>query len=58
MEWPDFNNQLKEIVEGQRDEAIRSLSGRGKFQLCEQYRYLQVNPQEWVKMTSDQTVMQ
>ena len=53
-EWPDFNNQLKEIVEGQRDEAIRSLSGRGQFQLCEQYRYLQVHPQEWVKMTSDQ----
>ncbi len=52
-EWPDFNNQLKDVVEGQRDEAVRSLSGRGQFQLCEQYRYLQVHAQEWVKMTSD-----
>lgn len=53
-EWPEFNNQLKEIVDGQRDEAIRSLSGRGQFRLCEQYRHLQIHPQEWVKMTSDQ----
>ena len=33
---------------------IRSLSGSGQYRLCEQYQYLQVHPQERVKMTSDQ----
>ena len=53
-EWPEFNNQLKQIVDGQRDEAIRSLSGRGQYRLCEQYQYLQVHPQAWIKMTPAQ----
>ena len=39
--------------------SARSLSGHGQYRLCEQYQYLQVHPQEWVQMTSDQrrTVM-
>ena len=49
-EWPEFINQLKQIV-GQRDEAIRSLSGQGQYHLCEQYQYLQ---QAWIKMTPEQ----
>ena len=50
-EWPEFNNQLKQTVEGQRDEAIHSLSGRGQYRVCEQYQYLQ---QACIKMTSEQ----
>ena len=30
-EWPQFNEQLKQLVEGQRDEVIQSLSGRGQY---------------------------
>ena len=47
-ERPELKNQLKQIVEGQRDEVIRSLSGCGQHWLCEQYQYLQVHPLEWV----------
>ena len=53
-EWPDFNNHLKEIVDRQREDVIRALSGRGQYRLCEQYKHLQVHPQEWVQMTPDQ----
>ena len=53
-EWPDFNNHLKELVDRQRDDAIRALSGRGHYRLCEQYKHLQVHAQEWVQMTPDQ----
>ena len=34
-EWPQFNDQMKQMVEGQREEAIRALSGRGQYRLCE-----------------------
>lgn len=53
-QWSLFNDHMKELVLEQRDEVIRALSGRGKYQLCKPYEHLQVQPQEWVKMTSDQ----
>ena len=53
-EWPEFNCELKQIVSGQREEAIRSLSGRGQFKLCKQYEHLQTDPLKWTKMTPEQ----
>ena len=53
-EWPQFNNALKEIVEGQREEAIRSLSGRGRYRVCKGYKYMQVDPQKWATMSPEQ----
>ena len=53
-EWPSFNDEMKQLVDMQRDEAIRALSGRGEYRLCENYRYLKVEPQEWIKMSPDQ----
>ena len=53
-EWPQFNESLKEIVEGQRDDAIRALSGRGRYRLCQDYQYLKIGPQEWAVMTPQQ----
>ena len=45
---------MKELVNRQRDDVIRALSGHGQYQLCEPYKHLQVDPQDWVKMTPDQ----
>ena len=53
-EWPQFNEQLKQLVEGQRDEVIRSLSGRGQYRLCAQFNYLSTSILEWSKMRPDQ----
>ena len=39
-EWPKFNEHLKQLKQAQRDEVIRSLSGRGQYRLCAQYGYL------------------
>ena len=54
MQWPSFNDHMKEVVLQQRDEVIRTLSGRGKYRLCGAYEHLQVSPQEWAKMTPNQ----
>ena len=53
-EWPNFNKQLKQLVDGQRDEVIRSLSGRGQYRLCTQFNYLSTSVLEWSKMRPDQ----
>ena len=53
-QWPDFNNHLKELLDQQRGDVIPALSGRGQYRLCEPYKRLQIHPQEWVKMTTDQ----
>ena len=53
-EWPEFNNQMKQLIDRERDEAIRALSGRGQYRLCKEYTSLQVGPFEWTKMTTDQ----
>ena len=53
-EWPKFNEHLKQLVEGQRDEVIRSLSGRGQYRLCAQYSFLSASILEWSKMRPEQ----
>ena len=49
-EWSAFNNHLKELVESQRQEVIRALSGRGKYCLCPEYHHLSVDINEWTRM--------
>ena len=53
-EWPKFNEHLKQLIEGQREEVIRSLSGRGQYWLCAQYVYPSTSILEWSKMRPDQ----
>ena len=53
-EWPAFNNQLKELVESQRQEVIRALSGRGEYRLCPEYHHLSVDINEWTRMRPQQ----
>ena len=53
-QWPEFVKRMKDVVDAQRDEIIRALSGRGQYRLCEQYRHLGVPLEEWNKMRPDQ----
>ena len=53
-QWPKFNDHLKQVVEGQRDEVIRCLSGRGQYRLCPQYSHLSTSILEWSKMRPEQ----
>ena len=53
-EWPAFNDSLRRIVDGQRDEAIRALSGHGQYRLTQEYHHLQVTSQQWARMTTQQ----
>ena len=53
-EWPAFNDSLKKVVDGQRDEAICALSGRGQYRLTLEYQNLHVAPQKWAAMTPQQ----
>ena len=53
-EWPDFNESMRQLILSQRDEVLRSLSGRGQYRLDKEYAHLVVAPQQWVKMKPEQ----
>lgn len=45
-EWPDFNEYMRQLVMSQRDEELRSLSGRGQYRLDKEYAHLVFAPQQ------------
>ena len=49
----EFISHMKQYVESQR-EVIRSLSGRGQYQLCPDVAHYGVPAQSWIKMTPEQ----
>ena len=49
-----FNKHIEQLVESQRDEVIRALSGRGQYRPLPQFQYLGVPIQNWMKMRPDQ----
>ena len=53
-EWPEFNESMRPLVMSQRDEVLRSLSGRGQYRLDKEYSHLVVAPQQWAKMKPEQ----
>ena len=53
-EWPVFNNHMEQLVESQRDEIVRALSGRGQYRLLPEFQHLGVPIQDWMKMRPDQ----
>jgi len=53
-EWPQFNDAVKQYILGQRDNVLRSISGRGDYKIAQQYANLLVSPQQWTKMTPEQ----
>ena len=56
-QWPEFVQEMKVLIDAQRNEIIRALSGRGRYRLSEGYRYLGVSMEEWNKMRPDQRKM-
>ena len=53
-EWPEFNEAMKQLALGQRDEVICALLGRGQYRLDSEYAHLIASPQQWIKMKSEQ----
>lgn len=53
-EWAQFNEQMKQYMESQREEIMRALSGRGQYRLCPQFAHHEVPTQLWMKMRPDQ----
>ena len=53
-EWPQFNEEVKQLVKQQREEIIRALSGRGQYRLIQQFSYYSVLPSKWAKMRPEQ----
>ena len=53
-DWPEFISHMKQYVESQREEIIRSLSGRGQYRLCPDVVHYGVPAQSWIKMTAEQ----
>ena len=49
-EWPTFNEEVKQLAKQQREEVIRSLSGRGQYRLLPQYSHFAVPTATWAKM--------
>ena len=53
-QWPEFVQQMKELVDEQQNEIIRSLSGRGRYRLCEGVKHFGVSVEQWTKMRPEQ----
>ena len=53
-EWPEFNANLKRLIDAKREEVIRALSGRGQYRLQPQYSHLGVDELKWQRMRPDQ----
>ena len=53
-DWPQFNEQIKSLVNAKHEEVIRSLSQRGKYMLKPEYAHYSVTTQEQMRMRPDQ----
>lgn len=53
-DWPQFNEQIKCLVNAQHEEVIRALSQHGKYSLRPEYAHYSVTTQEWMRMRPDQ----
>ena len=53
-QWPEFVQQMKQVVDEQQNEIVRSLSGRGRYRLCENVKHFGVSVEQWTKMRPEQ----
>ena len=54
QEWPEFNLKMLELVKEQQDEYSKAVCGCGEYELCDEYKHLEVDYTEWVWMTPEQ----
>ena len=53
-QWPEFNSHMQQLVESQRDEIIRAISGRSQYHLLPEFHH-RTNPvNEWTKIQTEQ----
>jgi len=53
-QWPEFNDQLKQLAQSQREEIVRALSGRGQYRLMPEFGHLATTVHELSKMRPEQ----
>ena len=53
-ELPLFVTHLKEIIDEQQREVERATTGTGKYQFCEEYKYLEIPESKWFQMSRQQ----
>ena len=53
-ELPAFIDKVKELVNKQQKELERAVIGKAKYQMKQQYQYLQVTESKWFLMTPEQ----
>ena len=49
-----FVEALHEEVRSQQDEVIRALYGRGEYELCSEYKHLEVSEEDWFQAKPEQ----
>ena len=54
QEWPEFNSKMLELVKEQQEEYTKAVCGCGEYEFCDEYKNLEVQYTEWVRMTSEQ----
>ena len=45
---------MQQLVESQRDEIVRAISGRGQYRLLPEFQHLSVPVNEWIKIRPEQ----
>ena len=53
-ELPNFVEKIREVVNEQQKELERAVIGRGKYQLQQQYKFLEVPENKWFRMSLQQ----
>lgn len=53
-QWPEFVQEMKELLDAQQNKIIHAISGRGRYRLTESFQRLGVSLGEWIKMHTDQ----
>ena len=53
-ELPNFVEKIREVVNEQQRELERAVIGRGKYQLQQQYKFLEVPENKWFRMSLQQ----
>ena len=54
QEWPEFNSKILELVKEQQEEYTKAVCGCGEYEFCDEYKNLEVEYTEWVRMTPEQ----
>ena len=55
MQWPEFNERMKAFVKGQQEEVEKAVVGGGKYELRDEYKFLEVTKDgKWWKMNAGQ----